>query len=332
MFAQNKHFCAIKKFNLGQMFINAIGHYLPSERVDNAYFEKVNGLSDEWIVSRTGIKTRSKASKEENNHTMGLNAIENALPQLPYPIEEVDLIIHASYSPLDTVATLAHIAQQKYYMENAKAFYISSACSSFVNAVEIVQTYFSANKASKALVIASEHNTIYSHENCEKSGHLWGDGAAAVFISKEKIKDNEAQIIDVVTRGLGHIGKGPEGVYLQPKEAGLVMPDGRDVFQNACGNMIESLSSVLNNNGLNISDLNYIIPHQANQRIVSNISRQLKLDLGMFLGNIEELGNTGSASTPIVLSQNWNNIKQSDLVGITVFGGGYSSGALLVQK
>ncbi len=314
------------------MFINTIGHYLPSERVDNAYFEKVNGLTDEWIVSRTGIKTRSKAGKDENNHTMGLNAIENALPQLPYPIEEVDLIVHASYSPLDTVATLAHVAQQKYNIKNAKAFYISSACSSFVNAVEIVQTYFLANKATKALIIASEHNTMYSHETCEKSGHLWGDGAAAIFISKEKTQENEAKIIDVVTKGLGHIGKGPDGVYLQPKEAGLIMPDGRDVFQNACGNMIESLTTVLNDNGLNISDLNYIIPHQANQRIVLNISRQLKLSLDMFLGNIEELGNTGSASTLIVLSQKWQQVQEGDLVGITVFGGGYSSGALLVQK
>lgn len=313
------------------MFINAIGHYIPTARIDNAYFEPILGLTDEWIYSRTGIKTRSKAAEGETNHTMGLMAVEAAIEKLPYNIEDIDLIIHASYSPLDTVATLAHVVQQKYNISDAKAIYVTSACSSFVNAVEIVQTYMIANKASKALVIASEHNTAYSHEDDEKSGHLWGDGAAAVFISKEKVRDNEPEIVDVLTRGLGHIGKGPDGVYLRPGVDGLVMPDGRDVFQNACGNMIEVLSTLLKNNGLNIADLNYLIPHQANQRIVLNIAHQLKLDLGMFLGNIEELGNTGCASTPIVLSQQWNKIKDGELVGITVFGGGYSSGSMLVK-
>jgi len=313
------------------MYINSIGHYIPSTRVDNSHFEKVSGLSDEWIVSRTGIKTRSKAGKDENNHTMGLQAVENALPKLPYSIEDVDLIIHASYTPYDTVATLAHVVQQKYNIANAKSLYISSACSSFVNAVEIVQAFFVTNKASKALIIASEHNTAYSDEMSEKSGHLWGDAAAAVFISKEKINENEAEIIDVFTRGLGHVGKGPDGVYLRPAIDGLVMPDGRDVFQNACGFMIEALETVLKNNGLTIEDLNYIIPHQANQRIVINIARQLKLNIDLFLGNIHELGNTGCASTPIVLSQQWDKFKKGDLIGITVFGGGYSSGSLLVQ-
>ncbi len=314
------------------MFINALGHYIPSLRLDNSYFEKLSGLTNEWFLSHTGIQSRSKAGENEDNHSMGLAAVADALTHLPYAPDTVDLIIHASYSPLDTVATLAHVVQQKYLMSKAKAFYISSACSSFVNAIEIVQTYFMANKASRALIIASEHNSAYSDERCEKSGHLWGDGAAAVFISKDKNEANEAQIIDVFTQGLGHIGKGPEGVYLRPKTKGLVMPFGRDVFQHACGNMIDALQVVLTNNKLTIEDLNYIIPHQANMRIISNIARQLGLDMSRFLGNIETLGNTGCASTAIVLSENWNTLKKDELVGITVFGGGYSSGSVLIKR
>lgn len=313
------------------MFINSIGHYIPAVRLDNAYFEKITGCSNEWFLTHTGIRSRSKVGEGEDNHTMGLQAIENALSTLPYSIEDVDLIIHASYTPLDTVATLAHVVQQKYNIPNAKSFYISSACSSFVNAVEIAQAFFSTNKASKALIVASEHNSAYSNEQCEKSGHLWGDGAAAIFISKEKTTDKEAQIIDVFTKSLGHIGKGPDGVYLRPKTEGLVMPFGRDVFQQACGQMIEALSTVLHDNKLTIEDLNYIIPHQANQRIILNIAYQLKLDINSFLGNIEYLGNTGCASTLIVLSENWNKLKKGELIGITVFGGGYSSGSLLVR-
>ena len=314
------------------MFINALGHYIPSLRLDNSYFEKLSGLTNEWFLSHTGIQSRSKAGENEDNHSMGLAAVADALTHLPYAPDTVDLIIHASYSPLDTVATLAHVVQQKYLMSKAKAFYISSACSSFVNAIEIVQTYFMANKASRALIIASEHNSAYSDERCEKSGHLWGDGAAAVFISKDKNEANEAQIIDVFTQGLGHIGKGPEGVYLRPKTKGLVMPFGRDVFQHACGNMIDALQVVLTNNKLTIEDLNYIIPHQANMRIISNIARQLGLGMSRFLGNIETLGNTGCASTAIVLSENWNTLKKDELVGITVFGGGYSSGSVLIKR
>ncbi len=313
------------------MFINSIGHYIPSLRLDNAYFEKLTGHNDEWFLSHTGIKTRSKTNEGEDNHSMGLQAIDNALSTLPYPIEEVDLIIHASYSPLDTVATLAHVVQQKHNITNAKAFYISSACSTFVNAVEIVQTYFMANKASKALIVASEHNSYYNDETCEKSGHLWGDGAAALFISKEKIGKNEPKIIDVFTKGLGHIGKGPEGVYLRPKTEGLVMPFGRDVFQHACGQMIDALSTVLQKNNLSISDLDYIIPHQANMRIISNIANQLKINPKKMLCNIESIGNTGCASTAIVLSQYWKEFVSNQLIGITVFGGGYSIGSLLIK-
>ncbi|MDR1699193.1 MAG: ketoacyl-ACP synthase III, partial [Prevotellaceae bacterium] len=251
------------------MYINAIGHYIPALRIDNNYFKELNGLDDEWIFPRTGIKTRSRMSEGENGHTMGLAAVENALATLPYPIETVDLIIHASYSPLDTVGTLAHVVQQKYQVAGAKAFYISSACSSFVNAVEIVQSFFQTGKATRALVIATEQNSLYSHDNCEKSGHLWGDAAAAMFISKDPVATaNEPRIIDTFTRGLGHVGCGPDGVYLQPGIDGLQMPDGRDVFQHACEYMVEALRTILTNNNLSINDLNYIIPHQANQRIV----------------------------------------------------------------
>jgi 3-oxoacyl-[acyl-carrier-protein] synthase-3 len=292
------------------MYINSIGHYIPSQRVDNAYFEKILGFNDEWFASHTGMRTRSKAGKDENNHTMGLMAIEAALPSLPYLITDVDLIIHASYTPLDTVGTFAHVAQQKYNMEKAKAFHITSACSTFVNALEIAQAFFATGKASKALIVASEHNTMYNDETNEK----------------------EAKIVDVFSKGLGHIGKGPEGVYLRPKTEGLTMPFGRDVFLHACGQMIDALSNILSNNDLKMSDLNYIIPHQANKRIISNIAKQLQLDLDRFPGNIEYLGNTGCASTPIVLSEQWNTFNKGELISITVFGGGYSSGSFLVRK
>ena len=124
------------------MFINATGFYVPEERVDNQHFLELSGLTSEWIEQRTGIHTRSKAKEGENINTMSLEAVKDALPKLPYDITEVDLIVSASYSPYDTVATAAHTVQHEYTIADAKALYLSSACSSFLNALEVVEGYF----------------------------------------------------------------------------------------------------------------------------------------------------------------------------------------------
>lgn len=313
------------------MFINAHGHYVPSLRIGNDYYFNLNGLTSEWILQRTGISTRSRVEEGEDAHTMGLNAIKNAIPELPYPIEEVDLIVAASYSPIDTVGTLAHIAQRDFNMPNAKAVYASSACSSFANGLEIIEGYFAMGKASKALIICSEHNTAYSNETDPKAGHLWGDAAVALFVSKEKQKEGEPEILDIFTRGLGHIGKGPEGVSLRPQTTGITMPYGKDVFIHACKYMCEVLNTLAQKNDTSVQDLTYIICHQANLRIVANVQHQLEVPAERFLNNIQELGNTGSASAVLVLSQNWDKMKKNDLVGVTVFGGGYSSGGFLIR-
>ena len=313
------------------MYINAIGHYLPADLVPNSYFAEVNGLTDEWIFSRTGIKTRTRARMGENTNTMGIEAVKAAMQNLPYPIDEVDLIIGASYSPYDTVATMAHVAQKEFNICNAQAVFISSACSSFINAMEIVEGYFAMGKATKALVITAEHNTLYSNETDEKSGHLWGDGAAAIFISKEQCRPNEAKVLDIFTRGLGNVGKSTEAVYLHLADGGLIMPNGKDVFNHACKYMIEALNVILNRNNLSVSDLSWLIPHQANMRIISYIAGEIKFDEQKILNNIEQLGNTGCASTLINMSQHFTQLKPGDLVAITVFGGGYSSGSMLIR-
>lgn len=313
------------------MFINATGYYVPEERVDNQHFLELNGLTSEWIEQRTGIKTRSKAKPEENITTMGLEAVRRAIPHLPYDISEVDLIISASYSPYDTVATGAHVAQREFNIANAKALYLSSACSSFVNALEVIEGYFCMGKATKALIISADMNSAYANETDPKAGHLWGDAAAAFFVSKEKITEKDPEILEIVTQGLGHIGKGPEGVQLRPYDGGIMMPEGRDVFIQACTYMPQNAVYLLKKNGYSINDLTYFIGHQANMRILSNIAKQLELPEDKFLSNIEELGNTGSVSSALVYAQNAENLKKGDMVCISVFGGGYSAGAALIK-
>jgi len=313
------------------MFINATGVYVPAERVHNDYFLELNGLTSEWIEQRTGIISRSKAQPEENINTMGLEVIRNAIPKLPYDISEVDVIIAASYSPYDTVATAAHIAQREFNITKAKALYLSSACFSFLNALEVVEGYFAMGKATKALIISADKNSAYSNETDPKAGHLWGDAAAAFFISKEPVAANEPQIREIYTEGLGHISKGPEGVQLRPRDGGIMMPEGKDVFIQACTYMPKNVMYVLEKNGYTLDDLSYFIGHQANMRIMSNIAKQLNLPEEKFLHNIEEFGNTGSVSSALVYAQNDHHFKKGDIVCITVFGGGYSAGACLIE-
>ena len=304
---------------------------MPEGRVDNEYFKDVNGLTSDWIVQRTGIVTRSKAGEGENADSMGLLAVENAIKNLPYDISEVDLIVAASYSVYDTVATVAHIVQQRYKIAGAKALYMSAACSSFINGVEVVEGFFASGKATKALIICSEHNTYYSNPSDPKAGHLWGDGAVAYFISKDKVAPTDIKILDVYTEGLGHIGKGPGGVKLRPKEDGITMPDGRDVFIHACKYMVASLNKGLENTGKTVENLKYIICHQANKRIVVQVAHQLGQDISKFLNNIEEYGNTGSASAPLVFVENRDKFEPGDLVALIVFGGGYSCGSMILE-
>lgn len=314
------------------MYINSAGHYVPAERITNDHFLEVNGLTSDWILQRTGIVSRSKAAEGENVDTMGLEAVEDALRRLPYDIKDVDLIVAASYSVYDTVATLAHVAQRKYDIAHAKAVYASAACSSFINGLEIIEGYFAMGKARKALLICSEHNTYYSNESDPKSGHLWGDGAVAYFLSAERMADTDLMVRNIFTEGLGNVGRGPDGVRLRPKEDGITMPDGRDVFIHACRYMIYALRESLAQTNLGIDDLKYLICHQANKRIVAQVAHQLDKPMDAFLNNIEELGNTGSASAPLVLSQNLDRLAAGDKVALMVFGGGYSCGCFIVEK
>lgn len=281
------------------MFINATGFYVPEERVDNQHFLELNGLTSEWIEQRTGIRSRSKAKAEENINTMSMEAVRNALPKLPYDITDVDLIV--------------------------------SACSSFLNALEVVEGYFAMGKATKALILSADKNSAYYNETDPKAGHLWGDAAAAFFISKERVSEKDSEIVEVYTQGLGYLGKAPDAVHLRPCDGGIMMPEGRDVFIQACTYMPKNVLYLLEKNGYTLDNLTYFIGHQANMRIMSNIAKQLNLPEEKFLHNIEELGNTGSVSSALVYAQNDHSFKKGDLVAITVFGGGYSTGACLIK-
>lgn len=313
------------------MYLVKVASYIPETIITNAYFNEINGLTEEWILSRTGINERRKAGKDENTNTMAIKALQNAMEDLPFPIEEIDLIVGATYTPYDTIHSLAHAVQYYLNISDIPVISISTACSSFVNAVELVQGYFAMNKAKNALVVVADHNTIYSDEKDTVGGHLWGDGASAVFISKEARGKTSMHIKDIITAGAGNVGKANEGVFLRPAHEGFVMKHGKDVFQNACTYMTKVTKDILARNGYSVEQLSYFIPHQANLRITNNVAEQLGLSEKQALSNIQYLGNTGCAGCSIALYENLEKYQKGDLIAITVFGGGYSYGSMLLE-
>jgi 3-oxoacyl-[acyl-carrier-protein] synthase-3 len=314
------------------MFINAAGHYIPHHVVSNVHFEKHYRIHDEDIRSRTGILERRKALAKENTNTMAIEAVSAAKLNLPWDLNDVNLIIGATYTPFDTVGTLAHAVQEHFGITGTKTFMISSACSSLVNAFEIADSFFQTGKADKALIVASEHNSANVDEADKACGFLWGDAAVAFFLSGEKYSESDLEILDISTSGLGNIGKSIHAVYLRPNEEGLKMPFGRDVFQWACKYMQEEAEKILLRNGLSSADLTYLVPHQANLRIFDYVRQSMNLREDQVIVNIDRLGNTGCASAGIGISENYNKFRKDDVIVITVFGGGYSSGAVLLKK
>lgn len=314
------------------MFVHSISHYIPTKVLDNSYFSELTGIDTDELFKKSGIRERRVANEGENTNTMALEAVKTAMDKSPFSASEIDLIVGGTYSPYDTVGTLAHIIQEHYKIDKAKVLSVSSACSTFINAMEIVEGYFAMNKASKAIVVVSEHNSAYYDEKNPVSGHLWGDGAAALIISKNRVGENDMEVLDIYTEGLGHIGRGPEGVYLRPKQGGIQMPDGRNVFIHASKYMSQITQNILQKNGYTIDDLSFLVPHQANLRIIDTVAFLLDLKPEQTLINITELGNTGCASSAIALSQNTEKYFPGNLMVATVFGGGYSCGAMLLKK
>lgn len=313
------------------MYINKVSHYLPNEIVGNEHFTELNNLSNEWIISRTGIHERRRASKDENTSTMAIDAVASLLEDIPYSKNEIDLIVGATYTPYDTIVTLAHAVQHYLDIPDIPVVSVSSACSSLLNAIEIVEGYFAMKKATRALVVVSDHNTAYNNELDRVSGHLWGDGASALLISKERISADDFYIKKLITGGAATSGKATEAVMLRPNNRGVVMPHGRDVFMNACTYMPKVSQDVLQSCGLTISDIDYLIPHQANHRISLNVIGTLGIPEDKLISNIQRLGNTGCAGCSIALSENWNRFEKGQRIVVTVFGGGYSYGAMLIE-
>lgn len=313
------------------MFILASAEYIPARIVDNAYFSELTGRPVDWFEKLTGIRQRHRAASDENANTMALAAVSSLLGESPEALQGVDLIIGASYTPWDTIGTMAHEIQKQFHIHNARALFVSTACSSFIDALEIAAAYFQSGRAAKALIVAVEHNSLYSKDSDDKSGHLWGDGAAALVISKQP-GGHDIEVIDVQAVGRADVGRGPEAIRMVPHQDGLVMHYGKDIFNHACREMVAAAQQILLRQRVPLDDVQLLIAHQANKRIIDCVIEHLKLPADRLALTIGELGNTGCASVAITYHRNWRRLTAGQVGVLVTFGGGYSAGAALLRK
>ena len=303
------------------MYIHAVSHYLPTTVVDNEHFTQLNGLSSDWITERTGIDQRRKAGPDENTNTMSVDVVQLLAEKTD--LSTVDLIVGATYTPHDTIVTLAHAVQHALNIADIPVVSISSACSSLLNAIEIVEGYFALGKATRALVVVSEHNTAYNNDTDKVSGHLWGDGASALLITKERQSERDLTISNVITGGAATSGKATEAVVLQPLVKGVIMPNGRDVFINACLYMPKVSRQVLEQAGLTLNDVDFILlPHQANLRISRNVMQTLGLPNDKLISNIRATRQHGLCGLRHCALRKLELVsRKGQRIVVTVFGG-----------
>ena len=314
------------------MSILALASYLPEGIVDNRQLSELTGRDADFFLRRTGIQERRRATGGENTNTMAVSAVRALGCHHRNWLAEVDLIIGCSYTSWDLIGTVAHAVQRECGLTQARAFTLSSACSSVANAMEVAAAFFDSNRSARALIVAADHNSLYSDDSDQRSGHLWGDGAAAMLLSKTDLAPTLFEVLDVWTAGLGHVGVGPEGVALRPRAEGLVMPNGKDVFIQACEGMEAAARLLLQRNGLTASEVRLLVPHQANQRIMDHVADRLEMRPGQLASTIARFGNTGCASAIITLIEYQAQLAEGELALIVTFGGGYSSGAALLRR
>lgn len=320
------------------------GSYVPEFSVKNSEFEKFVDTSDEWITTRTGIKERYFITGKPN-HYMAVKASEKALENAGTDASEIDLIIVSSCSPDFSYPSISCIIQGKIKAENAACIDVNSACTGFVSALDIARNYLLAGKYKKILVTASEKLSSLIDFTDRATCVLFGDGAGAVVL---EAADNEYFSF------FGAMGEDVNNAYLyykypnnnsmpfktdeEPEENQTVFKkgmqmNGKAVYKFGVEVMQKSVNNVLMQAGITIDEIDVLIPHQANLRIIQTAVKNLKIPMDKVYTNIETHANTSSACIPTCLDElnKDGKLKEGMRVCMVGFGGGLSFGAVLIK-
>lgn len=299
------------------------GRYVPKKVVSNKDFESMIDTTDEWIVTRTGIKRRHFASEDENSVELAYQAALSAIKNKNIDVNTIDLIVVATITNQVRTPSAANLVQAKLGLNNKQVmtFDINAACSGFVYALEVASALINASSHKRALVIGTEHMSSIVDFTDRGTCILFGDGAGAVIIEKSESKEDEVFFYNASK------GDDEKILWIDPK----VKMDGKEVYKFATDIMPKAIEEVLSRANLKIEDIDYILPHQANLRIIQSVSKSMNLPLDRFLINIDEYGNTSSASIPILIDEFKEKDKGIKKVLLVGFGGGFTWGAAILN-
>ncbi len=319
--------------------ILGLGCYLPSKKLTNSDLEKMVDTSDEWIMTRTGIKERRIAPKEMASSDLGVEASKLAIKDAGLKPEDIDLIITATITPDMAFPATACIIQDKIGAKNAAAFDINAACSGFVFGMIMAKQFVDTGLYNNVLVIGAEKLTSIVDWKDRSTCVLFGDGAGACVIGKSKDKRILSSFMGADGSG-GHLLNVPAGGSRQPateetikNRLHFLKMEGNEVFKIAVRIMVEAGDRAVKKVGLKCDDIDLLIPHQANIRILMAVAKRMGLPEEKIFLNIEKYGNMSAASTAVALVEaaQQNRIKKDNNVVLVAFGGGLTYAALVIK-
>lgn len=313
--------------------ITATGSYLPKKIVTNQELSKTVDTSDEWIVDRTGIKQRHIVADDELTSDISVKAVKNLIEKYKIDPEKIELIILATTTPDLTFPATATAVQAKIGAKNAFAFDIQAVCSGFVYATSIANNFIKSGQVKNALVIGADSLSKIVDWTDRNTCVLFGDGAGAVFLEATTSENIGIIATDLNSDGtLNDILKTNGGISLNQK-TGFIEMNGREVFKHAISKMTESVEKALSKANLTTKDIDLLVPHQANLRILDAVAKKLNLNPEQVIVTVQNHGNTSAASIPLALDQahRENRIKQGDVVVLEALGGGLTWGSIVIK-
>lgn len=312
--------------------IKGTGSALPANRVSNADLAQRVDTSDEWITERTGIKFRHIAGSGETTASLATEAARNALEAAGMTAADIDLIIVATATPDQTFPATATIVQDQLGQHGGVAFDVAAVCSGFLYAFSVAESMIRAGSAHNALVIGSETFSRIVDWEDRTTCVLFGDGAGAVVLS------GEIGIRGALATKLHADGRHNQLLYVDggPSTTGTVgklRMKGQEVFRHAVTNLASVMHETLDAAGISTGDVDWVVPHQANARIIDATVRKLGLDKSKVVVTVDQHANTSAASVPLALdvAVRDGRIKQGDIVVLEAMGGGFTWGASVVR-
>lgn len=314
--------------------IRGTGSYLPEKILTNFDLEKMVETSDSWIRERTGIQRRHIADKEEYTSTLAVHAAKEALKNAHLTGNDIDLLVLATTTPDNTTPATAVRVQEAIGMTHGFAFDVQAACSGFMYALNVANQFIINKSVKTALVIGAETLSRIVDWKDRNTCVLFGDGAGAAVISAATEEDGDAGILDIILHSDGrfrHLLTTTGGVSTT-QTAGYVLMEGREVFRHAVTNLTDVAEEVLNKTHTDKNAVDFLVPHQANVRIIEGTAKKLNIPMERVIVTLTEHGNTSAASIPLALHEGIasGKLKKGHLILLDAMGGGFTwAGALI---